>query len=92
MVKPSKSLLDSFKDGMIDMQEVVPLSVKYLAEWVVLMERMNEFTESEWTTDTGWPIWWLSQLTDIKDKSQELLKRMAEEPHIVQLYACRGED
>ena len=92
MVKQGKSLLDSFKDGMMDVQEVVPLSVKYLAEWVELLERLSEFTESEWASGTGWPIWWISQLTDIKDKSQELLRRMAEEPNIVQLYACRGED
>ena len=39
MVQQAKRLLDGFKDGMMDMQEVVPSSVKYLAEWVELMER-----------------------------------------------------
>jgi len=63
-VKQGKSLLDSFKDGMMDMQEVVPLSVKYLAEWVELMERCKrsgpETTEEDWN----------EELTGLIDKSQ----------------------
>ena len=82
MVKQGKSLLDSFKDGMMDMQEVVPLSVKYLAEWVELMERCKRSEEEDWG----------EELTGLVDKTQQLLRRVYEDPNIVQLYACRGED
>jgi len=86
VVKQGKSLLDSFKDGMMDMQEVMPLSVKYLAEWVELMERCKrsgpETTEEDWN----------EELTGLIDKTQQLLRRVYEDPNIVQLYACRGED
>ena len=82
MVKQGKSLLDSFKDGMMDMQEVVPLSVKYLTEWVELMERCKRSEEEDWN----------EELTGLVDKTQQLLRRVYEDPHIVQLYACRGED
>ena len=82
MVKQGKSLLDSFKDGMMDMQEVVPLSVKYLTEWVELMERCKRSEEEDWG----------EELNTLIDKTQQLLRRVYEDPNIVQLYACRGED
>jgi len=81
-VTPSFPGLDSFKDGMMDMQKVVPLSVKYLAEWVVLMERCKRSEEEDWN----------EELTGLIDKSRQLLRRVYEDPNIVQLYACRGED
>ena len=83
MVTPS---FPGFKDGMVDVCETVPLSVKYLAEWVELMERCKR--SGPGTTEEGWG----EELNGLIDKSQELIRRVYEDPNIVQLYACRGED
>ena len=82
MVKQGKSLLDSFKDGMVDVQEVVPLSVRLLEEWLKLMEKCKDSEEEDWN----------EELTGLIDKTRQLLRRVYEDPNIVQLYACRGED
>ena len=79
MVTPS---FPGFKDGMVDVCETVPLSVKLLEEWLALMEICKR-SEKE-----GWG----EELNALIDKSQELLRRVYEDPNIVQLYACRGED
>ena len=79
MVTPS---FPGFKDGMVDVCETVPLSVKLLAEWVELMERCKRSEEEGWG----------EELNGLIDKSQQLLRRVYEDPNIVQLYACRGED
>ena len=83
MVTPS---FPGFKDGMVDVCETVPLSVKYRAEWVELMERCKR--SGPGTTEEGWG----EELNALIDKSQELIRRVYEDPNIVQLYACRGED
>ena len=79
MVTPS---FPGFKDGMVDVCETVPLSVKYLAEWVELMEKCKRSEEEGWN----------EELTGLIDRSGQLLRRVYEDPNIVQLYACRGED
>ena len=79
MVNPS---FPGFKDGMVDICETVPLSVKLLEEWLSLMERCKRSEEEDWG----------EELTGLVDKTQQLLRRVYEDPNIVQLYACRGED
>ena len=79
MVTPS---FPGFRDGMVDVQEVVPLSVRLLEEWLKLMEKCKDSEEEDWN----------EELTVLIDKSQQLLRRVYEDPNIVQLYACRGED
>jgi hypothetical protein len=71
-----------FRDGMVDVQEVVPLSVRLLEEWLKLMEKCKDSEEEDWN----------EELTGLIDKTQQLLRRVYEDPNIVQLYACRGED
>ena len=79
MVTPS---FPGFRDGMVDVQEVVPLSVRLLEEWLKLMEKCKDSEEEDWN----------EELTGLIDRSQQLLRRVYEDPNIVQLYACRGED
>ena len=79
MVTPS---FPGFRDGMVDVQEVVPLSVKLLENWLKLMEKCKDSEEEDWN----------EELTGLIDKTQQLLRRVYEDPNIVQLYACRGED
>ena len=79
MVTPS---FPGFKDGMVDVCETVPLSVKLLEEWLALMEICKRSEEEGWD----------EELNALIDKSQELIRRVYEDPNIVQLYACRGED
>ena len=79
MVNPS---FPGFRDGMVDVQEVVPLSVRLLEEWLKLMEKCKDSEEEDWN----------EELTGLIDKTQQLLRRVYEDPNIVQLYACRGED
>jgi len=79
VVNPS---FPGFKDGMVDICETVPLSVKLLEEWLSLMERCKRSEEEGWG----------EELNGLIDKSQELIRRVYEDPNIVQLYACRGED
>jgi len=71
-----------FRDGMVDVQEVVPLSVRLLEEWLKLMEKCKDSEEEDWN----------EELTGLIDRSRQLLRRVYEDPNIVQLYACRGED
>ena len=79
MVTPS---FPGFRDAMVDVQEVVPLSVKLLEDWLKLMEKCKDSEEEDWN----------EELTGLIDKSRQLLRRVYEDPNIVQLYACRGED
>ena len=79
MVTPS---FPGFRDGMVDVQEVVPLSVRLLEDWLKLMEKCKDSEEEDWN----------EELTGLIDKSRQLLRRVYEDPNIVQLYACRGED
>ena len=79
MVTPS---FPGCRDGMVDVQEVVPLSVKLLEDWLNLMEKCKDSEEEDWN----------EELTGLIDKTQQLLRRVYEDPNIVQLYACRGED
>ncbi len=79
MVTPS---FPGFRDGMVDLQEVVPLSVRLLEDWLKLMEKCKDSEEEDWN----------EELTGLIDRSQQLLRRVYEDPNIVQLYACRGED
>ena len=79
MVTPS---FPGFRDGMVDVQEVVPLSGKLLENWLKLMEKCKDSEEEDWN----------EELTGLIDKSRQLLRRVYEDPNIVQLYACRGED
>ena len=79
MVTPS---FPGFRDGMVDVQEVVPLSVRLLDDWLKLMEKCKDSEEKDWN----------EELTGLIDKTQQLLRRVYEDPNIVQLYACRGED
>ena len=79
MVTPS---FPGFRDGMVDVQEVVPLSVKLLEDWLKLMEKCKDSEEEDWN----------EELTSLIDRSRQLLRRVYEDPNIVQLYACRGED
>ena len=79
MVTPS---FPGFRDGMVDVQEVVPLSGKLLENWLKLMEKCKDSEEEDWN----------EELTGLIDKTQQLLRRVYEDPNIVQLYACRGED
>ena len=79
MVTPS---FPGFRDGMVDVQEVVPLSVRLLEEWLKLMEKSKGSEKEDWN----------EELTGLIDKTQQLLRRVYEDPNIVQLYACRGED
>ena len=79
MVTPS---FPGFKDGMVDVCETVPLSVKLLEEWLALMEKCKR-SEEEGGGE---------ELNGLIDKSQDLIRRVYEDPNIVQLYACRGED
>lgn len=79
MVTPS---FPGFRDGMVDVQEVVPLSVRLLEDWLKLMEKCKDSEEEDWN----------EELTGLIDKTQQLLRRVYEDPNIVQLYACRGED
>ena len=79
MVTPS---FPGFRDAMVDVQEVVPLSVRLLEEWLKLMEKCKRSKEEGWN----------EELTGLIDKTQQLLRRVYEDPNIVQLYACRGED
>ena len=79
MVTPS---FPGFRDGMVDLQEVVPLSVRLLEDWLKLMEKCKDSEEEDWN----------EELTGLIDRSGQLLRRVYEDPNIVQLYACRGED
>ena len=79
MVTPS---FPGFRDAMVDVQEVVPLSVKLLEDWLKLMEKCKDSEEEDWN----------EELTSLIDRSRQLLRRVYEDPNIVQLYACRGED
>ena len=79
MVTPS---FPGFRDGMVDVQEVVPLSVRLLEDWLKLMEKCKRSEEEDWN----------EELNTLVDKTQQLLRRVYEDPNIVQLYACRGED
>ena len=79
MVTPS---FPGFRDGLVDVQVVVPLSVKLLEVWLKLMEKCKDSEEEDWN----------EELTGLIDKSRHLLRRVYEDPTIVQLYACRGED
>ena len=79
MVTPS---FPGFRDAMVDVQEVVPLSVKLLEDWLKLMEKCKDSEEEDWN----------EELTGLIDKTRQLLRRVYEDPNIVQLYACRGED
>ena len=79
MVTPS---FPGFRDGMVDVQEVGPLSVRLLEDWLKLMEKSKGSEKEDWN----------EELTGLIDKSRQLLRRVYEDPNIVQLYACRGED
>ena len=74
MVTPS---FPGFRDGMVDVQEVVPLSVRLLEEWLKLMEKCKDSEEEDWN----------EELTGLIDKSRQLLRRVYEDPNIVQLLS-----
>ena len=44
MVTPS---FPGFRDGMVDVQEVVPLSVRLLEDWLKLMEKCKDSEEED---------------------------------------------
>ena len=48
MVTPS---FPGFRDAMVDVQEVVPLSVRLLEEWLKLMEKCKDSEEEDWNEE-----------------------------------------